>query len=102
MPNYESRLNREEEWPYPYKYFSDKLVSVGKEGRHPTRTVQRGTNHCDPEGGGGRSEGGELCRRHGISSATFCNWRSKYGGLEISEMRRLRQLEEENPRLKAL
>ena len=34
----------------------------------------------------------ELCRRHGISDATFYTWRSKYGGLEISEVRRLRQL----------
>ena len=44
----------------------------------------------------------ELCRRHGISDATFYTWRSRYGGLEISEMRRLRQLEEENRRLKAI
>ena len=44
----------------------------------------------------------ELCRRHGISDATFYTWRKKYGGLEISEMRRLRQLEEENRRLKAI
>lgn len=44
----------------------------------------------------------ELCRRHGISEATFYTWRSKYGGLEISEMRRLRQLEEENRRLKSI
>jgi putative transposase len=44
----------------------------------------------------------ELCRRHGISDATFYSWRSKYGGLEISEMRRLRQLEEENRRLKSI
>jgi len=36
---------------------------------------------------------GELCRRHGISDATFYTWRNKYGGLEMSEMRRLRQLE---------
>src|SRR5579863_2365668 len=43
----------------------------------------------------------ELCRRHGISDATFYTWRSKYGGLEVSEMRRLRQLEEENRRLKS-
>ena len=52
------------------------------------------------------AEGGtkvtELCRRHGISDATFYTWRSKYGGLEISEMRRLRQLEEENRRLKSI
>jgi putative transposase len=44
----------------------------------------------------------ELCRHHGISDATFYTWRSKYGGLEISEMRRLRQLEEENRRLKTI
>jgi len=44
----------------------------------------------------------ELCRRHGISDATFSTWRSKYGGLEISEMRRLGQLEEENRRLKSI
>ena len=44
----------------------------------------------------------ELCRKHGISDATFYTWRSKYGGLEVSEMRRLRQLEEENRRLKGI
>jgi putative transposase len=44
----------------------------------------------------------ELCRRHGISEATFYSWRSKYAGLEVSEMRRLRQLEEENRRLKSI
>ena len=44
----------------------------------------------------------EVCRRHGISSATFYNWKSKFGGLEVSEARRLRSLEEENSRLKKL
>jgi putative transposase len=44
----------------------------------------------------------ELCRRHGVSDATFYNWRSKYGGLEVSELRRLRQLEDENRRLKSI
>jgi putative transposase len=44
----------------------------------------------------------ELCRRHGISDATFYTWRSRYGGLEVSELRRLRQLEEENRRLKGI
>ena len=44
----------------------------------------------------------ELCRRHGSSDATFYTWRSKYGGLEISEVRRLKQLEEENRRLKGI
>jgi putative transposase len=45
---------------------------------------------------------GELCRQHGISAATFYSWRSKYGGLEISEARRLKQLEEENAKLKRI
>ena len=44
----------------------------------------------------------ELCRKHGISDATFYTWRSKYGGLEISEAKRLRTLEEENRKLKML
>jgi putative transposase len=44
----------------------------------------------------------DLCSRHGISDAAFYSWRKKYGGLEISEMRRLRQLEGENRRLKSI
>jgi putative transposase len=44
----------------------------------------------------------ELWRKHGISDATFYTWRSRYGGLEVSELRRLRHLEEENRRLKAI
>jgi putative transposase len=44
----------------------------------------------------------ELCRRHGISDATFYKWKAKYGGLEVSEARRLKALEDENRRLKKL
>jgi len=44
----------------------------------------------------------EVCRRNGLSSATFYKWKSKFGGLEVSEARRLRSLEEENSRLKKL
>ena len=44
----------------------------------------------------------ELCRRHGISDATFYKWKAKYGGLEVSEARRLKSLEDENRRLKKL
>lgn len=44
----------------------------------------------------------EVCRRHGISPATFYQWKSRFGGLEVSEARRLRSLEEENARLKKL
>jgi putative transposase len=44
----------------------------------------------------------DLCRRHGISEATFYNWKSKYGGMDVSEAQRLRSLEDENHRLKKL
>ena len=44
----------------------------------------------------------DVCRRHGISSATFYKWKSKYGGLEVSDARKLRALEDENARLKRL
>jgi putative transposase len=44
----------------------------------------------------------EVCRKLGISEATFYNWKKKYGSLGISELRRLRQLEDENARLKRL
>ena len=39
---------------------------------------------------------GEVCRKHGISDATFYKWKARYGGLEVSEARRLRTLEDEN------
>jgi len=45
---------------------------------------------------------GELSRKHGVSEATLYNWKAKYGGLEVSEAKRLRALEDENGRLKRL
>lgn len=44
----------------------------------------------------------DICRRLGISSGTFYNWRSKYAGLEVNEAKRLRELEQENNKLKRL
>jgi putative transposase len=44
----------------------------------------------------------DVCRKHGISSATFYSWKAKYGGLSVSEAKRLRALESENARLKKL
>ena len=44
----------------------------------------------------------ELCRKHGMSSATYYAWKAKFGGLEVSDARRLRALEDENARLKRL
>ena len=44
----------------------------------------------------------EVCRRHGVSLATFYKWKSKFGGMEVSEAKRLRSLEDENAKLKKL
>ena len=44
----------------------------------------------------------DICRRHGISSATFYSWRKKYGGMDASEAKRLRELEIENAKLKRI
>ncbi len=43
-----------------------------------------------------------MCRKHGVSEATFYKWKAKFGGMDVSDARRLRQLEEENARLKKL
>ncbi len=44
----------------------------------------------------------DVCRRHSVSSATFYKWKAKFGGLEVSEAKRLRQLDDENTKLKKL
>lgn len=51
------------------------------------------------EGGAGT---GDLCRRHGISNATFYKWKAKFGGMDVSDAKKLRALEVENTRLKKL
>jgi putative transposase len=48
------------------------------------------------------SKTGDVCRKHGISSATFYKWKAKYGGLDVSEARRLKVLADENAKLKKL
>jgi len=53
-----------------------------------------------------QGEGGtptkELCRQHGISQGTFCKWKTKFGGMDISDAKKLRSLEPENTRLKRI
>jgi putative transposase len=44
----------------------------------------------------------EVCRKYGISDATYYKWKSKYGGLEVSDVRRMRELEAENSKLKRM
>jgi putative transposase len=48
------------------------------------------------------SKTADICRKHGISDATFYKWKAKYGGLEVSDAKRLRALEDENGRLKRM
>ena len=45
---------------------------------------------------------GDLARKHGVSEATLYNWKAKYGGMDVSEAKRLKQLEDENAKLKKL
>lgn len=50
----------------------------------------------------GGTPAADLCREHGISAATLYNWKSKYGGLEASQLKRIKELEEENNKLKRM
>ena len=53
------------------------------------------------EGGAGRKVA-DVCRTHGITEQTYYRWKAKYGGMELSEMQRLKQVEDENRRLKQI
>ena len=64
--------------------------------------VQRAADRVCVAASGGRNAIAEVCRKAGISEASFYAWRKKYGGLLPSEMKRLKQLEEENGKLKKL
>jgi Transposase len=59
-------------------------------------------DYCGAAGTRGRFEDGRRCRKHGDSSATFYKWKAKYGGLDVSEARRLKILTDENAKLKKL
>jgi putative transposase len=65
------------------RYTEEQIIGVLKQGEAGMKTA-------------------EICREHGISGATYYKWKAKYGGLEVSEARRLRQLEDENRRLKQI
>jgi putative transposase len=73
------------------------------------RVLMKGTRFSQERGIGILKEAdcktssiGELCRKHGVSEQTFYRWRRKYGGVSVSEARRLKDLEKENSRLKRL
>jgi transposase-like protein len=59
-------------------------------------------DHCGAARKGGGLSTTEVCRKHGISTATFYAWKAQLGGMEVFEARRLKQLEDENAKLKRL
>ncbi len=69
---------------------------------HEAEPVHGRADHRDPAGAGGWCDDSRVCRKHGISSATFYKWKAKYGGLEVSDAKRLKALEDENAKLKKL
>jgi len=68
-----------------------------KKSRHTESQIIRILNEVE----GGRKVK-EVCREYGISDATYYNWKSKYGGMQASDIKRLKELEDENRRLKQL
>jgi putative transposase len=66
------------------RYTEEKIIAILREAEAPEAKV------------------GEVLRRHGVAAKTYYGWKRKYGGLEVSDARRLKQLEEENRRLKRL
>jgi putative transposase len=65
-------------------------------------SIHGGTDHRDTEEVEAGMKAADVCREQGISEATFYKWKAKYGGLEVSEARRLKRLEEENAKLKRI
>ncbi|HKV54777.1 MAG TPA: transposase [Candidatus Binataceae bacterium] len=79
------------------------VESVAKRRRkNDGQPVRRGANHRDPARAESGSEDQEVGRRHGISEAIFYKWKAKCSGLDVSEARWLKSLEDENRRLKKL
>ena len=65
------------------RYSEEQIIAVLKEAEAGVKTA-------------------ELCRKHGISDASFYKWKAKYSGLEVSDLRKMKALEEENSKLKAI
>ena len=71
-------------------------------GLNAEEQIQRTSDHRDPKSGGKRTTVRDVCREHEISDATYYQWKSKYGGMQASDIKRLRELEDENRRLKQM
>ena len=71
-----------------------------KEKQREGNPTQRRADHQDPEQGEAGLTTAELCRQHNITEQTYYRWKAKYGGMDSSEAKRLKQLEDENRKLK--
>jgi putative transposase len=71
-------------------------------GLNAEEQIQRTSDHRDPKCSGKRRTVRDVCREHEISDATYYQWKSKYGGMQASDIKRLRELEDENRRLKQI
>jgi putative transposase len=69
---------------------------------HEAKSIHGRTDRWDPAEQEAGAATADVCRKHGISSATFYKWKAKYGGLEVSDAKRLKALEDENAKLKKL
>ena len=79
------------------------MLERAKKGvRYGAEATHRGANYQSFKRSRSGNETPDVCRKHGISDATFYKWRSKFGGMDVSEARRLRYLEDENRRLKQM
>jgi putative transposase len=80
---------------YPVFLSSNKEASAMKKTRYTEEQIAFALKQAETG-----TRVGEVCRKMGISEATFYNWKKKFAGLGVTELRRLRQLEDENQRLK--
>jgi putative transposase len=88
-------------WPTASRSFATALLGRARSRlAPPCYTTPRDPTVLREHEAGAKT--GELARKHGISEATLYNWKAKYGGLEVSEAKRLRTLEDENRKLKKL
>ena len=78
------------------------LVQTPRRTHHEAEAIQRSTDHRVLKEAEVGVKKQELCRKHGITEQTFYRWRSKYGGLQVADVTRLKQLEAENRQLKQL
>jgi putative transposase len=80
----------------------DKFAVLIKGDDDAQGPFHRGADHVRFEAGGIRKAGWEVCRQLGVSEQSFYRWKRKYQGIGIAELRRLRQLEDENRKLKKI